>query len=109
MTKLTLADAFDSFFKARPHLSPHTVENYSRSARLYLRAWRKKPIHEITRQMVLKRHQELSAQVGKTTANNVMRHLRSVYNYAAATHDEFPPNPVQILTQAQAWHREQRR
>ncbi len=109
VTKLTLADAFDSFFKARPHLSPHTVENYSRSARLYLKGWRKKPINEITRQMALKRHQELSEQVGKTTANNVMRHLRSVYNFAAATHDEFPPNPVQILTQARAWHREQRR
>ena len=70
---------------------------------------RKKPINEITRQMVLKRHQELSSEIGKTTANNVMRHLRSVYNFAAATHDEFPPNPVQILTQARAWHREQRR
>jgi integrase len=107
--KLTLADAFDSFFVARPHLSAYTVLNYTRTAKLYLKTWRKKPINEITRQMVLKRHQELSAEIGKTTANNVMRHLRSVYNFAAATHDEFPPNPVQILTQARAWHREQRR
>jgi len=38
-----------------------------------------------------------------------MRHLRSVYNFTAATHDDFPPNPVTILTQARAWHREQRR
>jgi integrase len=109
VTKLTLADAFDSFFAARPHLSPYTVQNYSRSARIYLKGWRKKPINEITRQMVMKRHQELSVEVGKTTANGVMRHLRSVYNFAAAMHDEFPPNPVQILTQARAWHREQRR
>jgi integrase len=109
VAKVTLADAFDSFFVARPHLSPHTVLNYTRTAKLYLKAWRKKPINSITRQMVLKRHQELSAEVAKTTANNVMRHLRSVYNFAAATHDEFPPNPVQILTQARAWHREQRR
>jgi integrase len=69
----------------------------------------KKPVNEITRQMVLKRHQDLSAEIGKTTANNVMRHLRSVYNFTAATHDDFPPNPVTILTQARAWHREQRR
>jgi integrase len=109
VAKVALADAFDSFFAARPHLSAYTVENYSRSVRLYLKAWRKKPINDITRQMVLKRHQELSTEVGKTTANNVMRHLRSIYNYAAATHDDFPPNPVQILTQARAWHREQRR
>ena len=59
--------------------------------------------------MVLKRHQELSEKVGRTTANNVMRHLRSVYNFAAAAQDDYPPNPVQILTQARAWHREQRR
>jgi integrase len=109
VVKLTLADAFDTFFAARPHLSAYTVQNYTRTAKLYLKTWRKKPINEITRQMVLKRHQELSAEIGKTTANNVMRHLRSVYNFAAATHDEFPPNPVQILTQARAWHREQRR
>lgn len=109
VAKVTLADAFDSFFIARPQLSPHTVLNYTRSAKTYLKAWRKNPINEITRQMVLKRHQELSAEIGKTTANNVMRHLRSVYNFAAATRDEFPPNPVQILTQARAWHREQRR
>ena len=108
-SRVTLADAFDAFFAARPHLSPHTVLNYSRSIRIYLKAWRKKPVNEITRQMVLKRHQELSAEIGKTTANNVMRHLRSVYNFTAATHDDFPPNPVTILTQARAWHREQRR
>lgn len=107
--KVTLADAFDSFFEARSELSGHTVTNYTRTARLYLKLWRKKPINEISRQMVLKRHQELSGEVGKTTANNAMRHFRSVYNFVAATHDEFPPNPVQILTQARAWHREQRR
>ncbi len=106
---VTLARAFDAFFEARSHLSPHTVLNYSRTADIYLKAWRRKPIDAITRQMVLNRHQELSTQIGKTTANNVMRHLRSVYNFTAATHDEFPPNPVTVLTQARAWHREQRR
>nr|WP_280952341.1 VapE domain-containing protein [Brucella oryzae] len=79
MVKLTLADAFDTFFAARPHLSPYSVRNYTRTAKLYLKAWRKKPINEITRQMVLKKHQEISAENGKVTANNVMRHLRSVW------------------------------
>lgn len=109
VVKLTLVDAFDRFFEARPHLSSHTVDGYSRTIKLYLKTWRKQPIKAISRQMVLKRHQDISNESGKTTANNVMRHLRSVYNFAAATHDDFPPNPVQILTQARAWHREQRR
>ena len=107
--RVTLAKAFEEFFAARPHLSPVTVNSYGRTVKLYLKGWRKKPVNEITRQMVLKRHQQISVEHGKTTANNVMRHLRSVYNFTAATHDEYPPNPVTILTQARAWHRERRR
>lgn len=109
VTSLTLAEAFESFFEARPDLSHHTVSNYSRTVDLYLKSWRNKRLDAITKQMILKRHQELSEKIGRTTANNVMRHLRSVYNFAAAAQDDFPPNPVQILTQARAWHREQRR
>ncbi|MEM9060545.1 MAG: integrase family protein [Pseudomonadota bacterium] len=106
---VSLAEAFESFFEARPHLSGHTVAGYGRTARLYLGAWAKRPLRAITRQMVLRKHQQIAEMHGPTTANNAMRHLRSVYNFVAATHDEFPPNPVLILTQARAWHREQRR
>lgn len=106
---VTLATAFEQFFEARSKLSPHTVSNYGRSAKLYLKAWRSKPMSEITRQMVLNKHQELARAHGEVTANNAMRHLRSVYNFVAATHDDFPPNPVQILSQARAWYRERRR
>ena len=106
---LTLAKAFEQFFAAKPHLSPYTVTGYTRTVELYLKAWRGKQLGEITRQMVLKMHQQLTRKHGGVTANNAMRHLRSVYNFTAATHDEFPPNPVTILTQARAWHRERRR
>lgn len=107
--QITLEKAFESFFAARTHLSPYTVENYKRTPRVYLKAWLKKPLKQITRQMVLKRHQQLAEASGEVTANCVMRHLRSVYNFVAATQDEFPANPVQILTQARAWNRENRR
>jgi integrase len=76
---------------------------------LYLRDWRRSPVTGITRQAVLKRHQRIAKEHGEVTANNVMRHLRSVYNVTAAAHDTFPPNPVQILTQARAWFPEKRR
>lgn len=106
---VTLATAFERFFEARNKLSSHTVSNYGRTAKLYLKAWRKKPVNQITRQMVLVKHQEIARTHGEVTANNAMRHLRSVYNFIAATEDEFPPNPVQILSQARAWYRERRR
>lgn len=106
---ITLDAAFERFFEARANLSPITVNSYGRTARLYLKAWRKKPMAEITRQMVLKKHQDIAKAHGKVTANNAMRHFRSVYNFIAATEDNFPPNPVQILSQARAWYPERRR
>ncbi|NQZ72753.1 MAG: tyrosine-type recombinase/integrase [Dinoroseobacter sp.] len=107
--RVTVEMAFDRFFEARKTLSPNTVSNYRRSEQLYLKAWRNKEMKEITRQMVLKKHQEIGKKHGETTANNVMRHFRSVYNFISATQDDYPPNPVQILTQARAWFKERRR
>lgn len=48
--RVTLAAVFDRFFEARNRLSPHTVTNYGRTAKLYLKAWRKKPMDQITRE-----------------------------------------------------------
>ena len=107
--KLTFEQAFNAFLKARDSLAPHTVDHYRRAMTLYLTDWRKKPLSEITRQMVLARHQRIAKLHGKATANNAMRQLRSIYNFTAAAHDEFPPNPVAILTQARAWYPERRR
>ncbi len=106
--QVTLELALERFLEVRS-LSAHTVSHYQRTERLYLKSWRKKPLNEITRQMVLKKHQDIGKKHGETTANNVMRHFRSIYNFVAATQDDFPPNPVQILTQARAWYKERRR
>ncbi len=106
---VTLGQAFDRFFAARNALAASTVDIYQRTINLYLKDWRRTAITSIGRQMVLKRHQRIAKEHGEITANNVMRHLRSIYNVTAAAHDEFPPNPVTILTQARAWYPERRR
>lgn len=106
---ITVSQAFDRFFDSRTSLAASTVDRYRRSCDLYLKDWRRKPLTEITRQTILKRHQRIGRENGSVTANNVMRHLRSVYNFTAAAHDQFPPNPVSILTQARAWFPETRR
>ncbi|WP_439124192.1 tyrosine-type recombinase/integrase [Marivita sp.] len=107
--KITVEKAFNKFFDTRPDLAKATMDNYSRTGFIYLKSWANKPINEITRQMVLKRHQEMSRNNGKVTANDSFRHFRSVYNFIAATEDDFPPNPVSILSQARAWNKERRR
>ncbi len=108
--EITLEEAFDAFFEGRPSLSANTIPNYKRSLRLYLSEWRKRPLAEVTRQMVLARHRRLGEKHGEVTANCVMRHLRSVYNYTSASAEGvLPANPVEILSQARAWNTERRR
>ena len=109
LESITVGQSFDQFFVSRTSLAESTVDRYRRSCDLYLKDWRRRPLTEITRQTILKRHQRIAKENGEVTANTVMRHLRSVYNFTAAAHEQFPPNPVSILTQARAWFPERRR
>jgi integrase len=67
------------------------------------------PDERRSKAMVLAAHQRITDERGAVTANNVMRHFRSVYNFVAATNEALPPNPVTILRQARAWAPERRR
>src|SRR5215204_2671147 len=106
---ITLREGFERFFAAKPNLSSSTVASYKRTVNLYLRSWAARSLGEITCHMVLAMHQQISEQNGRVTANYAMRHLRSVYNFLAVTHDDLPPNPVSVLSQARAWAPERRR
>jgi integrase len=105
---MTLREAFDDFFERRP-LAASSKPNYERTIDVYLKDWAEKPVSEVSRRMVLDRHREISEKNGRVTANNAMRHLRSVHNFTFADHDAPPPNPVVILTKARAWNVERRR
>lgn len=105
---MSVREAFDDFFERRP-LAPSSTDNYKRSIDIYLKDWANKPIGEISRRMVLDRHRKIGEENGLVTANNIMRHLRSIYNFTSAAHGELPSNPVSILTQARAWNTERRR
>jgi integrase len=85
------------------------LDAYQRTRDLYLADWARKPLESLTRQMVVVQHRKLTEERGSATANSVMRHLRSVYNFAAALFDDLPPNPVTILSQGRVWNREKRR
>jgi integrase len=106
---LSLKAAFDAFFEARTNLSPTSVPNYRRSINFHLREWATKPIAAITRDMIIHRHRKIATTSGGVTANNVMRHLGSVWNFTSATAGPLPPNPVRVLSDARAWTVERRR
>ena len=56
---VTLEQAFTDFLVARKALKPRTIYDYKRIVGTYLADWNKKPIAEITKDMVAKRHTQL--------------------------------------------------
>lgn len=106
--EITLKQAFEALFAGRP-FARSSLSSYRASMNNYLGEWRSIPIGEITRKMVMDRYNVIVEKHGPSPATNVMRHLRSVYNFTMVTHGDLPPNPVQILTQAKAWTQSKRR
>lgn len=76
--------------------------------------WRGRPVTGITRDGVLKRHQKITER-GQYQADQAMRYLRSLLNFARDLHTApdgepiLPSNPVDILRSARQWHAPERR
>lgn len=111
---VTLEQALSDFLAARKALKPRTVIDYQRCLEVYLPDWKKKPLLDITKDMVAKRH----AQIGERSqaqANLTMRYLRAIFNFAAGQYENskgesvIPDNPVKRLSQTRAWYRIERR
>ena len=124
-SQLTLGAVFEQYCSDRRQLKPSTREGYTAKLKKCVPDWMNLPIKEITKDMIEKRHKKLSSIVrkngdyrpgewsGGAQANQVMRILRAVFNYAQVKYDEegldLPANPVQRLTHIQAWNRVPRR
>lgn len=81
----TLTEAMEIYL-ARPKLRS---EEYKRSVRdglnLHMKDWLKLPLDEITKTMVVRRHQEMSKH--PVSANRTLRMIRSIWNHTRRTHD----------------------
>lgn len=113
---VTLGQVFSAFIEARKHnLRENTVRDYANVMRVVFVDWQRKPMTAISRQMVAKRHREVSANRGEAYSNLAFRVLRAVLNFAVATYDDgqgnpvFGSNPVAVLSQTRAWNRPKRR
>lgn len=112
---VTLEEVFCDYIKVRGHnLSHNTKSNYQTVMDKHLVEWLKKPMAEITRDMVEKKHQQLT-QFSKTSANKAMRVLRALFNFADGKYEDakgkglFPDNPVKRLSHTRVWNKETRR
>lgn len=111
---VTLDQALADFLEARKTLSPTTVYCYKRCIKCYIPDWKNRPLLEITKDMVAKRH-TLIGQRSKAQANLVMRYLRAIFNFASFQYENSKgepmilDNPVKRLSQTRAWYPIERR
>jgi integrase len=98
---MTLRNTFEAYLAARKDLRPKSVKDYRTWIERYLAAWLDRPLREITPEMVEARHRSLQAEVkaggqyeGNATANETMRTLRMLWNFAMEREPGLPQNPV---------------
>lgn len=111
---VTLGEAFTEYLSARSELRPKTVKDYNRVMGVSFGDWRKRPLLDITGDLVGKRHAVLGERYGKAWANLSMRVLRALFNFAAANYEVggkalVLDNPVKRLSRTRAWFRVDRR
>ncbi len=112
---VTLEQCFKDFLKARKSLKPKTISDYTRHIENNIGNWLRKPITEITTQMISRRHREIGEKNGKAQANAVFRTLKSVLNFARFEYLDgngravLPDNPVDYLNHTRAWYKTKRR
>lgn len=105
----TLKDTFKSYKESR-QLKPRTIKCYDDLLNGYVLEWLDLPISSITKEMIAAKHREIGDSHGENAANNLMRTVRSLYNFAYIMADEkIAPNPVRRLSQARQWYKTDRR
>lgn len=113
--RVTLTRAFADFKIARRGLSPKTLSLYQWAHDSCLKDFQHRSLVEVTKDQVLKKHNELGEERGRNTANFAMRYLSSMYSFAKDYYEGpngspiVVRNPVDAIRHNRAWYPESRR
>jgi len=112
---MTLKQVLNDYLKARKDLKPRTLADYHSVLHEVVPDWLDKPIITITREMIAKRHSQHGATNSKARANNAMRVLRALFNFAMYEYQTgdgqsiIVINPVKYLSHTRGWFRVDRK
>lgn len=110
-----LSEVFEAYISARKSLKQKTLADYRRLLKRAFQDWENKPLLDITKDKVAKRHLKIGEEHGEAYANLAMRLLRALFNFAAGQYEDsqglslITENPVKRLSQTRAWYRIERR
>lgn len=108
---LTLAEAWalEVDYLRTQKRSPKTLHRYEHTVNLYLKNWLKRNLISITREDARLKHKKIAEDIaagkyakgrsrtedhGRSTANDVMRVFRAIWNRARRQHPELPVSPT---------------
>ncbi len=112
---MPLKQVLNDYLKARKDLKPRTLTDYHSVLHEVVPDWLDKPLTTITREMIATRHSQHGATNSRARANNAMRVLRAIFNFAMyeyQTGDGQPiivVNPVKYLSHTRGWFRVDRK
>jgi len=107
---MTLEDALDKYFEAKPQLRGNTIITYKCLLSTWLSDWMDSPIKNISQADIAKRHLDIAEKRTAATANNVMRTFRAIYNHAQIIAEStLPENPTKRLSSSRQWFKVERR
>ncbi|MEN9450085.1 MAG: hypothetical protein RJA83_699 [Pseudomonadota bacterium] len=115
LKKITLENIFNDYLEARKSLKAKTLYDYKRVVTVAFNKWRHKPFTFITKDEIAKKHTLLGEKNGKAYADQAMRVLRALLNFASAKYEDaqgrslLPENPVKRLSQTRAWYKVEKR
>lgn len=111
----TLNQCLEDYLSIRASLAENTKKGYRAMVNNHLSDWLDKPLKDIDRDMVAVRHKKIIDSGQTVAANNVMRCLRALFNFAQGQYEDehgkpfFSDNPVTRLSHTRAWTPETRR
>ena len=83
---------------------PNTLRDYAKCMNSYFHDWANKPWASISKENVITRFKKLAEKHGDAQANQAMRFLNAIGNYAIDVYEEiFSKNPVAVITKRKMW------
>lgn len=112
---VTLSQCLTDYLSIRASLADNTKKGYQGMVNNHLDDWKDRPLKDIDRDMVAMRHKKIVDSGEGIAANNVMRLVRSLFNFANGQYEDedgkplFTDNPVKRISHTRAWTPETRR